>query len=883
MNQSAKGRRNGRRGSGQPARRTVSQLALAAALCVLAAPPTAQAETTGEARSEIVERFQVVDCLLPGKVRQLGRSMRFLDRRRPARLPAGECETRGGEYTVHDRSNPKASFDIWMPLALDGDETAQLIVGELSERGAGGAPDYQMAHLWYERAAEQGNAAAMFNLSRLHEQGLGVPKDDEAAAGWLRRAYGLDADPLEDVVRIERMETEIATLSETVETLRSDLEQAEAEKRELERQLREMEAALETASADIAELTSALADARRKTAQAAAAYEQQLGTLQARLSEASQQETVIIDREGMLVEKLDALAQRQVDATERLFSRLADLPSLASQSARLASLQAQVTAAREDARRLQAEKQAALAAKQAAAEEAASARAALERELETLASREAQLAEREADLATQMSRAEAATAEAADPALSQAQAEAIATQAAEIAAEQARLEQQRKAVEAHLSALERGRRTQQAREAALANAQAELEAQRDELNAREAALQQARLEVAEQARAVQVNDRTQQETLDQLDEEFARLAEERRQLETERGQLKALRSELADTSVEIALTEQQLAEQTREIEERAADLSERERAAEVREAELEALRAEAESARRKLAALEGILTGQTRSMGLAPASEGLKPVAERQDLDIDFGTYHAILIGNANYVDTNWHDLDTPHNDVRRIGEILETRYGFRTDILIDATQDEILAAIETAQQTLGDKDNLLIYFAGHGKYSDDAKVGFWEPVDSITTGFRKSISAQEVNMYLSAMRARKVLVISDSCYSGVFAREMTAQLDPNANPGELERFYMIQAAKRSRVAMTAGGMKPVVDGIGNGHSLFASAFINALMENDDVALARNLFTSIRRNVVSGAAQFNLDQEPSFADLVHTGHEGGDFIFVPRV
>ena len=44
------------------------------------------------------ETLLVVDCLLPGQVRKLGRQMTFLTARRPIKTSAQDCEIRGGEY-----------------------------------------------------------------------------------------------------------------------------------------------------------------------------------------------------------------------------------------------------------------------------------------------------------------------------------------------------------------------------------------------------------------------------------------------------------------------------------------------------------------------------------------------------------------------------------------------------------------------------------------------------------------------------------------------------------------------------------------------------------------------------------------------------------------
>jgi len=52
--------------------------------------------------------------------------------------------------------------------------------------------DYGTALSWYEKAANLGNAAAMFNVGELYELGRGVDKDAVQAAKWYEKAAGLN-------------------------------------------------------------------------------------------------------------------------------------------------------------------------------------------------------------------------------------------------------------------------------------------------------------------------------------------------------------------------------------------------------------------------------------------------------------------------------------------------------------------------------------------------------------------------------------------------------------------------------------------------------------------------------------------------------------------
>ena len=45
-----------------------------------------------------------------------------------------------------------------------------------------------MAFYWYEKAANNGNIIAMYNLGRYYKHGMGVEKDLERAIYWYKQA-----------------------------------------------------------------------------------------------------------------------------------------------------------------------------------------------------------------------------------------------------------------------------------------------------------------------------------------------------------------------------------------------------------------------------------------------------------------------------------------------------------------------------------------------------------------------------------------------------------------------------------------------------------------------------------------------------------------------
>jgi hypothetical protein len=181
----------------QPATFPPGALALFAASALAMAVCAADASDTksNKATEGMVTRqdLEIVECLLPGQVRQLGKST-YLTQRRPTRTTTAECRIRGGEYVAYDRADYKSALRIWMAAAEAGDADAQNNVGEIYERGLGGEPNYEAAVIWYQKAADQGYTRALFNLGTLYEQGLGVEKDRLKALNLYRRAWGLPED-----------------------------------------------------------------------------------------------------------------------------------------------------------------------------------------------------------------------------------------------------------------------------------------------------------------------------------------------------------------------------------------------------------------------------------------------------------------------------------------------------------------------------------------------------------------------------------------------------------------------------------------------------------------------------------------------------------------
>lgn len=245
-----------------------------------------------------------------------------------------------------------------------------------------------------------------------------------------------------------------------------------------------------------------------------------------------------------------------------------------------------------------------------------------------------------------------------------------------------------------------------------------------------------------------------------------------------------------------------------------------------------------------------------------------------------FGTYHALIIANNDY--TAMDDLATPINDAETIGSILEANFGFRVTRLYNADRYEILSALNEFRRDLTEKDNLLIYYAGHGEYDETNNRGHWLPVDAEPDSTANWVSTSAITDTVNAMSTKHVLVVADSCYSGSLTRSATTELDPGMSDEMRNQWLRTIAGTRSRYVLTSGGVKPVLDDSGNGHSVFANALIDVLRENSGVLEGTRLYREVKERVEQRAQELNVEQVPRYSQLKRTGHEYGEFLLIGR-
>lgn len=143
---------------------------------------------------------------------------------------------------------------------------------------------------------------------------------------------------------------------------------------------------------------------------------------------------------------------------------------------------------------------------------------------------------------------------------------------------------------------------------------------------------------------------------------------------------------------------------------------------------------------------------------------------------------YALIIGNSQYTDKTLQQLITPAQDVKALGQILETPTigNFDIRVMSDAASEKLRREIE--QLFIGKKstDVLLFYFSGHGVI-DDYSGQLYLAVKDSKKDKLGSTAIPTRFIYENAVKssARGKIIILDCCYSGAITTVVLAKSSP--------------------------------------------------------------------------------------------------------
>lgn len=241
------------------------------------------------------------------------------------------------------------------------------------------------------------------------------------------------------------------------------------------------------------------------------------------------------------------------------------------------------------------------------------------------------------------------------------------------------------------------------------------------------------------------------------------------------------------------------------------------------------------------------------------------------------GKFYAILIAEKDYLDPNLKDLNFPIRDANNLKKILIGKYTFdpqNVDTLYNRSREDILETIIARCKALGKRDNLLIFYAGHGDTThdkDDHVDGYLIPTSAkkgLTSYF---ITSEEIKKALLRSNAQHVLLILDACYSGSFTRSGSDEIT-----GDLA----VQWQSPSRKVMTSGNLEAVPD-----QSYFIKYLTDFLSSNNKPFVsAKDLWGYVDKSMRDIPKEEDRKKfyNPQYSAITGVDDKGGSFIFVLR-
>ena len=218
-----------------------------------------------------------------------------------------------------------------------------------------------------------------------------------------------------------------------------------------------------------------------------------------------------------------------------------------------------------------------------------------------------------------------------------------------------------------------------------------------------------------------------------------------------------------------------------------------------------------------------------------------------------------------------WPKLNNAVKDATDVAGTLMGQYDFDfSNVTIikneQATRSNIYKGLRSLISQVTAKDNLMIYFSGHGFFDELVNEGYWVPVDAKLSSTGDYLSNSDILKIIGNIESQHTFLVADACFSGSLFNETTRGYAEN-----VEQY-------RSRWGLASGRLEVVSDGAVGNNSPFARNFISFLKNNpkDKIAVSE-LVQHVKLQVAEES-----DQTPIGNPLKGAGDEGGEFVFYKK-
>ncbi len=316
--------------------------------------------------------------------------------------------------------------------------------------------------------------------------------------------------------------------------------------------------------------------------------------------------------------------------------------------------------------------------------------------------------------------------------------------------------------------------------------------------------------------------------------------------------------ELVRASEELALREQEIEELQRQLDE----AKKKQKREEARERELQQ---QLDAAQKRIDSQKASMARLQETIVVTPLAPKTLPAPKKGTL----GRFFALVIGNSQY--TNYPAVPAAENDAKSIAAVLRDSYGFDVTLMLNAKNADILSKLYQLSQNLAPNDNLVVFYAGHGKRDLRNRRGWWLPVDAIRDDTARTnwLPNQEVSDRLALIAAKHILVLADASYVGDITRGAPQLEAEKLTPAQWTKYVEATKQKKARLALASGtdGASP----------RFTQTLVEVLRKQQGVVPASRVHREVVNAITANARVTSA--VPTFAPLQSASHEGVDFLF----
>ena len=240
-----------------------------------------------------------------------------------------------------------------------------------------------------------------------------------------------------------------------------------------------------------------------------------------------------------------------------------------------------------------------------------------------------------------------------------------------------------------------------------------------------------------------------------------------------------------------------------------------------------------------------------------------------------------VLIFATNVYD-HWHNLVNPVTDAKTLGKTLSEMYGFEVEIVENPTTVETMSKLkEYSKKEYGQRDQLMIFFAGHGKFDKDFGEGYVVCKNSFLydDGNASYLSHSTLRTVINHVPCNHTMLFMDVCFGGTFDPTLLnahhrGVIDPVYSELSKKQFIETKLQYKTRLYLTSGGNEYVPDGTPGNHSPFVRKVLEGLRSgggSDGILTHSELLHYLER----------VKPEPRYGEF-GDNEPGSDFLFIRK-